>query len=274
MGHKCDEFIPPALNVGPHMAPLGMKFYTGNNFPAEYHEQHLPGRARRLEPAHPYRRADHAHSDGCQWRARHAGAFAWGWIKDNKYWGRPDDIAISPDGRVHAGSRRSGRCDLPHLVRRQVTFAAVSLTLARRTTCSGEATFPQKSRERIPGSCDLSLVRRDDDHAVSAHCDRSRRRSRGRQDEGRRGRLLRLPWRRRHRHRQRSRARQERAQPRRPSPTCTCSFSSSSSARAAKERTHERDGRLAERRRRPRYRRVFRLAAARQYAAAGGCGAR
>ena len=26
MGHKCDEFTPPALNLGAHMAPLGMKF--------------------------------------------------------------------------------------------------------------------------------------------------------------------------------------------------------------------------------------------------------
>ena len=36
MGHKCSEFSPPALNVGPHMGPLGMKFYNGNMFPAEY----------------------------------------------------------------------------------------------------------------------------------------------------------------------------------------------------------------------------------------------
>ena len=36
MGHKCNEFTPPVLNVGPHMGVLGMKFYTGNSFPAEY----------------------------------------------------------------------------------------------------------------------------------------------------------------------------------------------------------------------------------------------
>ncbi len=36
MGHKCSEFSPPALNLGAHMAPLGMKFYTGNQFPADY----------------------------------------------------------------------------------------------------------------------------------------------------------------------------------------------------------------------------------------------
>ena len=36
MGHKCSEFSPPALNLGAHVAPLGMKFYTGDQFPADY----------------------------------------------------------------------------------------------------------------------------------------------------------------------------------------------------------------------------------------------
>ncbi|HLG49283.1 MAG TPA: PQQ-dependent sugar dehydrogenase [Reyranella sp.] len=36
MGHKCSEFTPPVVNLGPHVAPLGMKFYTGSQFPAEY----------------------------------------------------------------------------------------------------------------------------------------------------------------------------------------------------------------------------------------------
>ena len=36
MGHKCSEFTPPVLKLGAHVAPLGMKFYTGNQFPAEY----------------------------------------------------------------------------------------------------------------------------------------------------------------------------------------------------------------------------------------------
>ena len=36
MGHKCSEFSPPVLNLGPHVAPLGMKFYTGDQFPPDY----------------------------------------------------------------------------------------------------------------------------------------------------------------------------------------------------------------------------------------------
>src|SRR5207253_5307350 len=33
---SCSEFSPPAVKLGPHVAALGMRFYTGNQFPAEY----------------------------------------------------------------------------------------------------------------------------------------------------------------------------------------------------------------------------------------------
>lgn len=35
-GRACGEFAPPVRNLGAHVAPLGMKFYTGAQFPAEY----------------------------------------------------------------------------------------------------------------------------------------------------------------------------------------------------------------------------------------------
>jgi len=35
--------------------------------------------------------------------------FAWGWIKDNKYWGRPNDIVISPqDGSLLVSDDQAG----------------------------------------------------------------------------------------------------------------------------------------------------------------------
>ena len=33
---SCAEFTPPVVNLGPHVAALGMRFYTGKMFPAEY----------------------------------------------------------------------------------------------------------------------------------------------------------------------------------------------------------------------------------------------
>jgi len=35
-GRSCKEFDPPTAKLGPHIAPLGMRFYNGTMFPAEY----------------------------------------------------------------------------------------------------------------------------------------------------------------------------------------------------------------------------------------------
>jgi glucose/arabinose dehydrogenase len=35
-GRSCSEFAPPLLKLGPHVAPVGTRFYTGSLFPPEY----------------------------------------------------------------------------------------------------------------------------------------------------------------------------------------------------------------------------------------------
>lgn len=35
-GRSCDEFVEPVAKLGPHVAPLGMTFYTGKQFPEAY----------------------------------------------------------------------------------------------------------------------------------------------------------------------------------------------------------------------------------------------
>ena len=35
-GKSCDDYVKPALLLGPHAAPLGMRFYTGKMFPKKY----------------------------------------------------------------------------------------------------------------------------------------------------------------------------------------------------------------------------------------------
>jgi len=35
---SCKEFDPPTAKLGAHVAPLGMRFYTGKMFPAEYQD--------------------------------------------------------------------------------------------------------------------------------------------------------------------------------------------------------------------------------------------
>ena len=38
-GRSCSDFVAPAALLGPHVAALGMRFYTGTMFPAEYRNQ-------------------------------------------------------------------------------------------------------------------------------------------------------------------------------------------------------------------------------------------
>jgi glucose/arabinose dehydrogenase len=35
-GRSCSEFAPPLLKLGPHVAPVGIRFYTGSMFPERY----------------------------------------------------------------------------------------------------------------------------------------------------------------------------------------------------------------------------------------------
>jgi len=35
-GKSCDDFVKPVTLLGPHSAPLGMRFYTGKMFPSKY----------------------------------------------------------------------------------------------------------------------------------------------------------------------------------------------------------------------------------------------
>ena len=109
MGHKCSEFSPPALNVGPHLAPLGMKFYTGNSFPAEYRNNiFLAEHGGWNQFIHTGARIVRIQTD-VDGKNITQEPFAWGWIKDNKYWGRPADVAVSPmDGSLLVADDQAG----------------------------------------------------------------------------------------------------------------------------------------------------------------------
>ncbi|MDA8109369.1 MAG: PQQ-dependent sugar dehydrogenase [Betaproteobacteria bacterium] len=101
MGHKCSEFTPPVLKLGAHVAPLGMKFYTGKQFPAAYKDnifiaEHGSWNRHQYQGARIVRvivdpRGRHAKQE----------VFASGWIKGKQdYLGRPADIVEAPDGSL------------------------------------------------------------------------------------------------------------------------------------------------------------------------------
>jgi glucose/arabinose dehydrogenase len=101
MGHKCSEFTPPVLNLGAHVAPLGMKFYTGSQFPAEYKNAILIAEHGSWN-RHKYQGARIMRVNvGPDGKNPKQEVFASGWIEgDQGYLGRPDDIIQNPDGSI------------------------------------------------------------------------------------------------------------------------------------------------------------------------------
>ncbi len=97
--HRCAEFTPPAQKLGPHVAALGMRFYTGTQFPPKYRKQIFI--------------AEH----GSWNRSKKIGyrvslvrlngdkpvsyeTFASGWLQGESAWGRPADVLVLPDGSL------------------------------------------------------------------------------------------------------------------------------------------------------------------------------
>ncbi|WP_246174513.1 PQQ-dependent sugar dehydrogenase [Pandoraea bronchicola] len=107
---RCSAFTPPMAKLGAHVAALGMKFYTGKQFPEDYRGSIFI--------------AEH----GSWNRSRKVGyrvvrvvldtkgnvvkqeIFAQGWLGDDEsVWGRPVDLLTLPDGSLlisddHAGA--------------------------------------------------------------------------------------------------------------------------------------------------------------------------
>jgi glucose/arabinose dehydrogenase len=100
-GKKCTDYEPPVQVLGPHVAALGMRFYTGKMFPAEYKNQVLIAEhgSWNREPKLGYRIMK-VTLDGN--KARSYEPFITGWLdeKTDEVWGRPVDIEQLDDGSL------------------------------------------------------------------------------------------------------------------------------------------------------------------------------
>jgi glucose/arabinose dehydrogenase len=119
-GKACDDFVKPALLLGPHSAPLGMRFYTGKMFPAKYQNAIFIARHG------PWNRTKKYAADvvvvylNANGTVRSMEPFLTGLVENNGYLGRPVDVLVLKDGSLlvsddHAGAvyRVSyGRCRL------------------------------------------------------------------------------------------------------------------------------------------------------------------
>jgi glucose/arabinose dehydrogenase len=104
---SCSEFTPPAQKLGPHVAALGMRFYTGSMFPADYHNQIFiaeHGSWNRTAPI-GYRVTLVQLNNN---RAVSYKVFAEGWLQGNRAWGRPVDVLVMPDGALLVSDDEAG----------------------------------------------------------------------------------------------------------------------------------------------------------------------
>ncbi len=105
---SCAEFSGPAWEFPAHVAPLGMRFYTGDQFPERYRNQLLiahHGSWNRRKPQ-GYRVDLVRFVDG---KPVSSSIFAEGWLDDQgKAWGRPVDILQLDDGSVLVSDDKRG----------------------------------------------------------------------------------------------------------------------------------------------------------------------
>ncbi len=105
---RCEEFEPPAMPLGPHVASLGMRFYTGRQFPADYRGQIFIAEHGSWNRSVPigYRVSLVTVKNG---KALDYRPFATGWLRPNgKAWGRPVDLLVMPDGALLLSDDKQG----------------------------------------------------------------------------------------------------------------------------------------------------------------------
>jgi glucose/arabinose dehydrogenase len=104
---ECKEFTPPKMRLGPHVASLGMRFYTGDMFPESYKKKIFiaeHGSWNRTDPI-GYRITTVTIQEN---RATDYSVFAEGWLQGGKAWGRPVDVLVMPDGSLLVSDDRAG----------------------------------------------------------------------------------------------------------------------------------------------------------------------
>ncbi len=103
---QCREFVPPAMELGPHVAALGMRFYTGKMFPHEYRNQIFIAEHGSWNRSTPigYRimlvRIENSRTVKYE-------VFAEGWLQGVRAWGRPVDVLVLPDGALLVSDDRA-----------------------------------------------------------------------------------------------------------------------------------------------------------------------
>ncbi|MFC3414217.1 PQQ-dependent sugar dehydrogenase [Algoriphagus hitonicola] len=101
-GKAESEYVKPAAKLGPHVAPLGMRFYEGSMFPSDYKHQAIIAKHgswnRSKKSGYEVVKVE-MDSNG---KVIAEKPFATGWLDDatQDVWGRPVDVQELPDGSL------------------------------------------------------------------------------------------------------------------------------------------------------------------------------
>ena len=105
----CEEFKKPYRNLGPHVAPLGVKFYTANMFPEQYQDQIFIAEHgswnRSTKIGYRIQMVSNTQDGQPTYET-----FIDGWLDDEEQeaWGRPVDVLIAPDGAMLISDDKAG----------------------------------------------------------------------------------------------------------------------------------------------------------------------
>jgi glucose/arabinose dehydrogenase len=104
---KCSAYTPPAGKLGPHVAALGLEFYTGNMFPESYRNQIFIAEHGSWNRSTPLGyRIMLVRLEGNKPVSYEI--FAEGWLEDGAAWGRPVDIELLQDGSMLISDDKAG----------------------------------------------------------------------------------------------------------------------------------------------------------------------
>ncbi|MEO8568138.1 MAG: sorbosone dehydrogenase family protein [Ginsengibacter sp.] len=100
-GKNCSDYTSPVKLMGPHVAALGLRFYTGNMFPAEYKNAIFVARHGSWNRSTPIGYDVAVLKMDGNGKPSDAVSFAQGWLQnEKKVNGRPVDISFLQDGSM------------------------------------------------------------------------------------------------------------------------------------------------------------------------------
>jgi glucose/arabinose dehydrogenase len=107
---RCQDSVPPVQALGPHVAPLGLRFYTGTMFPEKYRNQVF------IAEHGSWNRSKAAGRTGYRVtlvrlegnRAVGYETFMSGFLDGDTALGRPVDIMVAPDGALLVSDDNGG----------------------------------------------------------------------------------------------------------------------------------------------------------------------